>query len=269
MSKSNALVEYISDTFSVYKKTDVRWPAWEPIVLWLVLLLAWQASVLFVDQDNNPLLPAPSVVATALWKSLPELWKGTVSSFLILLPGYGMAVLGGIVLGLVVGITPSLKRAFFPFARVVAPIPPTVYIPYAIAILPTFHFSATFIVFIGAFWPIFQNTAAGAEVVEGRHRDNALVLGFSRFETLLKVIFPASLPHIFSGMAIGLAFSFILLTVAEMFGANAGLGRFVQYYADFADYPKMVAGIIYTGFVTFLSMSALEALKRRAIFWVR
>ena len=70
-------------------------------------------------------------------------------------------------------------------------------------------------------------------------------------------------------MAIGLAFSFILLTVAELFGANSGLGRFVQYYADFADYPKMVAGILYTGCVTFLSMSALEALKRRAIFWAR
>lgn len=254
---------------SRYNKKEFRRLTWEPITLWILLLFAWQVSVSFVNQNTNPLLPAPSVVAAALWDSLPELWKGTVSSFLILLPGYALAVLGGIVLGLVVGTTPSLRRACFPFARVVAPIPPTVYIPYAIAILPTFYFSATFIVFIGAFWPIFQNTVSGAEVVEKRHHDNALVLGFSRLETLLKVIFPASLPHIFSGMAIGLAFSFILLTVAELFGANSGLGRFVQYYADFADYPKMVAGILYTGCVTFLSMSALEALKRRAIFWAR
>ena len=70
-------------------------------------------------------------------------------------------------------------------------------------------------------------------------------------------------------MAVGLGFSFILLTVAELFGANAGLGRFVQYYADFADYPKMVAGIIYTGGVTYLAMTGLEALKRRALFWQR
>jgi NitT/TauT family transport system permease protein len=82
-------------------------------------------------------------------------------------------------------------------------------------------------------------------------------------------VFPAALPHIFSGMAVGLAFSFILLTVAELFGANAGLGRFVQYYADFADYPKMVAGILYTGLVTFLAMTGLDAIKRRALFWHR
>lgn len=251
------------------RRRPSRLPAWEALAFWGALLLAWQIASQFIDQTTNPLLPAPTSVAAALVESLPELWQGTVSSVLILLPGYGLAVAAGVALGLLAGVVPSLGRAFFPFAKVVGPVPPTVYIPYAIAVLPTFHLSAAFVVFIGAFWPIFQNAAAGAQAVEGRHRDNARVLGFSRLETLVKVIFPASLPHIFSGMAVGLAFSFILLTVAELFGANAGLGRFVQYYADFADYPRMVAGILYTGVVTWLAMSGLDALRRRALFWLR
>lgn len=246
-----------------------RLPAWEAVAVWAVLFLAWQASTLFIDQTANPILPGPWTVAQALWESLPELWKGTVSSFFILVPGYLLAVAAGVVLGLVAGVVPGIGRAFFPFAKVAAPIPPTVYIPYAIAVLPTFHLSATFVVFIGAFWPVFQNSAAGALAVEGRHRDNARVLGFSRLETLVKVVFPASLPHIFSGAAVGLGFSFILLTVAELFGANAGLGRFVQYYADFADYPRMVAGILYTGLITWLAMTGLDKLRHRALFWVR
>lgn len=244
-------------------------PPWEACLLWAVLLVAWQASTLFIDPNANPILPGPAVVWQALVASLPELWKGTISSFLILLPGYGLAVVTGVLAGLVTGLIPGLGRAFFPFAKVAAPVPPTVYIPYAIAILPTFYLSATFVVFIGAFWPIFQNAAAGALAVEGRHRDNARVLGFSTLETLYRVIFPASLPHIFSGMGVGLGFSFILLTVAELFGANAGLGRFVQYYADFADYPRMVAGILYTGLVTWLAMTALDKVRHRALFWVR
>jgi len=246
-----------------------RLPAWEAVAVWAVLFLAWQGSTLFIDQTTNPLLPGPQIVAEALWESLPELWKGTVSSFFILVPGYLLAVAAGVVLGLVAGVVPGIGRAFFPFAKVAAPIPPTVYIPYAIAVLPTFHLSATFVVFIGAFWPVFQNAAAGAQAVESRHRDNARVLGFSRLETLVKVVFPASLPHIFSGAAVGLGFSFILLTVAELFGANAGLGRFVQYYADFADYPRMVAGILYTGLVTWLAMTGLDKLRHRALFWLR
>ncbi|AKU13039.1 putative sulfonate transport system permease [Azoarcus sp. CIB] len=243
--------------------------AWEPWLLWLALLAAWQGIASLIAGQGNPLLPPPVVVLDALSQSLPELITGTWSSLLILLPGFALAVVGGVGLGLVAGTSPRLGRALFPFAKVAAPVPPTVYIPYAIAVLPTFHLSATFVVFVGAFWPVFQNTVAGAHAVEGRHRDNAAVLGFSRLEYLRKVVFPASLPHIFSGMAVGLGFGFILLTVAELFGANTGLGRFVQYYADFADYPRMVAGILYTGVVTWAAMTVLERVRARALFWLR
>lgn len=241
----------------------------EAYLLFGILLLLWQLATFLIPRDGNPLLPTPAITAKALQDSLPELLKGTYYSFLILLPGYLAAVAAGIGAGLVVGTTGWLGRAFTPFARVAAPIPPTVYIPYAIAVLPTFRLSAISVVFIGAFWPVFLNAAAGASSLERRHRDNARILGIRGFEYLRKVVFPASLPHIFSGMAVGLALSFILLTVAELFGANAGLGRFVQYYADFADYPKMVAGILYTGLITFLSMEVLDRVKRKALFWVR
>jgi NitT/TauT family transport system permease protein len=88
-------------------------------------------------------------------------------------------------------------------------------------------------------------------------------------EYLWRIVFPASLPHIFSGMNVGIVFSFIMLTVAELFGAGSGLGRFVQINADYADYPRMVAGILYTGAVVLVTMELLEQLKRRTLFWVK
>lgn len=241
----------------------------EASAIWIILLAAWFLASIYLPLGDNPLIPSPLLAAQALWESRQELWEGTLSSFSILVPGFILASLLGITLGLTIGTVPRLQRSFFPFARVAAPIPPTVYIPYAIAILPTFKLSAIFVVFIGAFWPIFHNAAAGAHALEERYRDNARILGMTGIEYRWRVVFPAALPHIFSGMSVGLGFSFILLTVAEMFGANAGLGRFVQYYADFADYPRMVAGILYTGLITYLSMSLLEAIKRRSLFWLR
>jgi NitT/TauT family transport system permease protein len=246
-----------------------RIPGIESAALFILLLAAWQAGAVYVDNGPNTLFPSPLVTARALRDSMPELLKGTYLSFLILLPGFGIALVSGVALGLAAGTVPWVGRTLFPFGKVAAPIPPSVYIPYAIAILPTFRTAAIFTVFIGAFWPIFQNAAAGAHSVEQRHRDNARVLGMTAWEYLLRVVFPASLPHIFSGMAVGLGFSFILLTVSELFGAHGGLGRFVQYYADFGDYPRMVAGILYTGFITFLCMSALEWVRRRALFWLK
>jgi NitT/TauT family transport system permease protein len=183
------------------------------------------------------------------------------------LPGYLGATTIGIIWGLLVGTTNWLKIIFIPFTRVAAPIPPTIYVPYAIALLPTFYTSAIFIILLSAFWPVFINTAAGAMAIPERHRDNARVLGFNKFEYLRRVVFPAALPHIFNGANVGLGLSFIMLTVSELFGASSGLGHFVQYYSDFADYPKMVAGILYTGLVTFLSMSTLGRLERWIIFW--
>jgi ABC-type nitrate/sulfonate/bicarbonate transport system permease component len=241
----------------------------EAAILFALVLAAWQVGTALARQEGNALLPAPVVTARALWGSLPELLRGTWSSLLILVPGWTLAVVLGIAVGLVVGTTDVLRRAFFPFARVAAPVPPTVYIPYAIAVLPTFRLSAVFVVFVGGFWPVFLNTAAGALALDARHRDSARVLELRGIEYLWRVVLPGALPHVFSGMAVALALSFVLLTVAELFGANAGLGRFVQYYADYADYPRMVAGILYTGLVTFLAMELLDRLKHRLLFWVR
>ena len=225
----------------------------EGIWFLLALVLAWSATVALLPANHRYLFPSLETTAKALWESGPELGLGTWSSFLILAPGYVLAVVAGVAWGILAGSTPWIHRLFTPFSRIAAPVPPTVYIPYAIALLPSFRASAIFVVFIGTFWPVFLN---------------ASVLGFTRWQYLRRIAFPAALPHIFSGMAIGLALSFILLTVAELFGANAGLGRFVQYYADFADYPRMVAGILYTGLVTFLSMAALDCLRRRSLHWM-
>jgi NitT/TauT family transport system permease protein len=240
----------------------------EGLLFLLALLLVWQGVSLMHFQGAY-LFPTPWVTLKALWDSFPELLKGTVSSFLILIPGYLLAVVAGIAWGLLVGTTPFLNRMFSPFARFASPVPPTIYVPYAIALLPSFRASAGFVVFIGAFWPVFLNTVAGAVALPQRYRDSARILGLGRWEYLARIVFPASLPHIFSGISVGLVFAFILLTVAELFGANAGLGRFVQLYADYADYPRMVAGILYTGVVVFISMEVLDQIKRRALFWVK
>ncbi|MDD5348981.1 MAG: ABC transporter permease subunit [Chthoniobacteraceae bacterium] len=241
---------------------------WEGVLFLLALLLLWQ-GVSLLKFKGGYLFPAPWLTLKTLWISLPELLRGTVSSFLILVPGHLLAVAVGIAWGLLVGTSPFLHRMFAPFARFASPVPPTIYVPYAIALLPTFRTAAGFVVFIGAFWPVFLNTVAGASALPQHYRDSASILGLNRFEYLLRVVFPAALPHIFSGISVGLVFAFILLTVAELFGANDGLGRFIQLYADYADYPRMVAGILYTGVVVLAATEVLERIKRRALFWVK
>jgi NitT/TauT family transport system permease protein len=221
------------------------------------IILLWQLISSFSHFSGKYLFPSPLLTAHTLWASLPELLIGTVYSFLILLPSLALAISLGVVWGLIVGTTPALNRMFSPFARFASPV------------LPTFHTAAGFVVFIGVFWPVFLNTANGAGALPRHYRDNARILGLAKVEYLRRVVFPATLPQIFSGINVGLVFAFIMLTVAELFGASKGLGRFVQLYADYADYPRMVAGILYTGVVVWISMEVLERIKKRSLFWLR
>ena len=235
--------------------------------LFIVVLAAWAVIAWLLPTRHQYLFPSPWLTFAILGESLPELLVSTWSSFLILGPAYFGAVILGAVWGLLVGGSRRLWLIFIPFARVVAPVPPTVYIPYAIALLPTFRSSAIFIVLLASFWPVFLNASAGTLTVPEQHRDNAKALGFTHFEYLRRVAFPAALPFIFNGMHVGLGMAFIMLTVAELFGSTSGLGRFVQYYADYADFTRMLAGILYTGLITFLSMTSLGILEKKIIFW--
>ncbi|MDR2051095.1 MAG: ABC transporter permease [Deltaproteobacteria bacterium] len=237
------------------------------VSLFIAVLAVWAVVAWILPTKHQYLFPSPWLTLKILWESLPELLVSTGSSFLILAPAYAGAVILGASWGLLVGGSERLRLIFIPFARVVAPVPPTVYIPYAIALLPTFRSSAIFIVLLASFWPVFINASAGTLAVPEQHRDNARALGFTHFQYLRRVAFPAALPFIFNGMHVGMGMAFIMLTVAELFGSTSGLGRFVQYYADYADFPRMLAGILYTGLITFLSMSGLGLLEKKIIFW--
>jgi len=264
-SRSRAIAKHVARSVQPPRRQGLR--RTEGVLFLLGLLLLWHFISSFVRFSGKYLFPSPAVTLKALLASLPELLRGTLSSFQVLIPALALAIVLGITWGLLVGTTPALQRMFSPFARFASPVPPTIYIPYAIALMPTFRSAAGSVIFIGVFWPIFLNSANGALSIPQRYNDNARILGLKKVEYLWRIVLPAALPHIFSGISVGLVFAFIMLTVAELFGASSGLGRFVQLYADYADYPRMVAGIIYTGIVVLLSMAVLERIKKRALFW--
>ncbi|MEI6205425.1 MAG: ABC transporter permease subunit [Desulfuromonadales bacterium] len=221
-------------------------------------LTGWLEPVLF---------PGLSRILPELKRSLPKLMQGFISSLWLLLPSYLLALLLGIGGGLLVGSSSKLKSMLMPIFRGISPMPPTMLIPYAIAVLPTFWLSSAFIIFAGAFWPILMGTIHGVTLLEERYLDNASTLGLRGFRLLRLVIFPGSLPMIFNGASMALVFSLILLTVAEMFGAKSGMGHFIQYYADFSDYPKVLAGMLFMSFVIILIMELFDIVQRRALHW--
>ncbi len=215
----------------------------------LGLLIVWELATAKFDLLDKLLFPAPSVVFELFVSEWKELLKGLVSSLELLFGGYVLALLVAIPLALFIGWRKRLYRAVKPLTKVLGPIPTIVYIPYTIALLPTFKASSIFVIFIGAFWPIFINTLNGVFNVEKKIVDSAKAINVNERAMLFNVILPAAMPSIISGATIGLVLSFILLTAAEMIGATSGLGWYVKYFSDFADYPRVIVGIIFIGIV--------------------
>ena len=237
------------------------------LLLGIAVLLLWQLSTAWLKLLDPQLFPEPLQVLSLLVEDRQVFLKSLLSSFTLLFWGCTLAALLAIPLGLIVGWNRRLRLAIEPATNVLGPIPPIVYIPYAIAILPTFTQSSIFIIFIGAFWPLFMNTIAGIEALEKGIVDSAKTIGVSKKSMLTKILLPGAMPHIVSGGAISMVLAFILLTAAEMIGATSGLGWYVKYFSDFADYPRVVAGIIVIGVVVLVLMTLFQHLTGYLLRW--
>lgn len=223
----------------------------------------------FTKSLDPVLFPGVATIARTLVASMPKLLECLGSSMLLLIPGCLLGGLFGIGLGVVIALHPSLLKACRPVIFSLAPIPPSMLTPYFIAVMSTFYEASLSILFLGVFWPTLAGTIDGISLIDSKYLDNARVLELKGFKKLFLVILPAASPMILSGVQTGLNFAFILLTVAEMFATNSGLGYFVQYYADFSDYARVIAGILFTAFVFVIIMAAFERMKKRLLFWCR
>ena len=156
---------------------------------------------------------------------------------------------------------------YLPFFHTFAPLPPTLFIPYLIALLPTFSSASIAVLFIGAFWPIFLGTVQGILLIDKYYWDNAKTIGLKGKDLIFQMVLPASSPHILSGIGISIGMSFIVLMMAEMFGAQSGMGWFIQYYTDFSQFDYVMAGILFNSVIILATMILFEGVKRKILFW--
>lgn len=208
-----------------------------------------------------------SKVLPAFSAHIDKLLLGLWSSLLLLVPAYLLAVVLGIGLGVVIGLLAPVRKNLTPHINGLSAIPVTLLTPFAIHIFPSFYSASVFIIFLGAFWPILGTTITGVVTIDKRYLESAATLEISGFERMFKIILPAAAPTIFAGCSIALKFSFILLTVSEMFGATSGMGYFVQYYSDFARFDMVLAGFLFMAVILIVIMTVFDLIKNRALAW--
>lgn len=264
---SALLIGYLYFTI-LYKNDYVKKRATSDITIIIFLLLVlWELLTQKLGVLSTFLYPSLHAVIEQFKADGIELFIHLSASIKLLASGVFLAIILGIPLGIYAAMNKRLEFVLRPIANVLSPIPPIVWIPYAVAILPSFQASSTFIIFIGAFWPIFINTLNGVTNIDQRYIKSAQTLGLKPWTMIRKIIFPASLPSIFTGIQVGLILSFILLTAAEMIGSSAGIGYYVKLATDYGNYAKVITGIIFIGFIVTIIMTLFNKLENYLLRW--
>lgn len=164
-----------------------------------------------------------------------------------ILLGFMIATIIGVPLGLAIGKYQRVRELFMPVVEIMRPIPAIAWVPMSIMLWPNNEASIVFITFIGAFFPILLNTIHGVHSLDGVLVRAARCLGASEIRLFANVILPGSLPHIFTGLAVGMGVAWVSLIAAEMISGQFGVGYFTWEAYSLVDYPAIVLGMITIG----------------------
>ena len=166
-----------------------------------------------------------------------------------------------------IGRIPLVRQLLDPSFQILRPIPVTAWLPLAMIVFGIGPRSAFFLVFLGAFYPILVNTIFGVRNVEPRLFEAAKMLGVSSSALFWKVVLPASLPSIFTGLRLGLGFAWVVIVVGEMTGVQTGLGAIIMEARQLSRTEIVISGMIAIGALGFLSDLAVQRLGQRLLRW--
>jgi NitT/TauT family transport system permease protein len=161
--------------------------------------------------------------------------------------GFMVAIVIGVPLGLMIGKYRRVRDLFMPVIEILRPIPAIAWVPMSIMLWPNNEASIVFITFLGAFFPILLNTVHGVHSMDGVLIRAGRCLGAGEARLLWNVILPGSLPHIFTGLAVGMGVAWVSLIAAEMISGQFGVGYFTWEAYSLVNYPAIVLGMITIG----------------------
>jgi NitT/TauT family transport system permease protein len=254
------------------------WPRIKPVLLAiafpLLLLVLWHIAT-----ANRPgsLIPPPYDV----WQELEDLavgginddaYSGTLLTHLVasmsrVYGGFALALAAALPLGMLIGRVKLVRQLVDPTIQILRPVPVTAWLPLSMIIFGLGPRSALFLVFLGAFYPILVNTIFGVRSVEPRLFEAASMLGCTGSAQFFRVVLPAALPSIFTGMRLGLGFAWVVIVVGEMTGVPTGLGAIIMEARQLSRTEIVISGMIVIGVFGFLSDQLVMWIGRRLLAW--
>jgi nitrate/nitrite transport system permease protein len=240
-----------------------------PLIVFFVILQAWSTLANFVEDFPTPsdtyvyafggetsdgdelegVLSDPFYIENQDDKGL--FWQ-ILASLERVFAGFTLAIIVGVPIGLIVGMSKNFQYALDPFIQIFKPVSPLAWLPLLLFVFQDINTTAISTIFVTSIWPIIINTALGVKNVNEDYLNVAKVLQFTSIEKVTKIILPVAVPYIFTGMRLSLGIAWLVIVAAEMLTGGIGIGFWIWDEYNNLAYHNIIIGIILVGVIGFI-----------------
>lgn len=236
------------------------------IIIIYIFLLFWDLSYKFGFVQNDLLIPSPEGLFYVFKTDYVKIWNNVLDSLELLFFGFLFAIISGTILGLIAGWFKRVSEVTIPITNVITLIPPVLITAWLIMWFP-FKIAAIAIIFLAVFWPTLQGMITRVSQIDKKIIDAAKVMGVGNFEMIYRVVLPYCLPGIIISISKSLRGAFMCLVAAEMIGINGGIGFYTETYKAYADYRRVLAGIVTIALVTTIIDIVVNKIEKKIVKW--
>jgi ABC-type nitrate/sulfonate/bicarbonate transport system permease component len=234
----------------------------------VLLLIVWELLTRF-HWISAQFFPAPSSIAATFLKlaRTDDLWLNVGVSLRRLLLGFVIGGIPALLLGIVMGLSRPLRLFIDPLIASTYPVPKSALLPLVLLIFGLGESSKIAMVAMGVFYPVIMNTVTGVLQISKIYFDVGTNFGASRWKTFRTIALPGAAPFIITGVKLGVGMGLILISIAEMVGADSGLGYMIWNAWQLMDVETMYVGLFVIAFLGFAFTLLLDETERWLLPW--
>ena len=240
-----------------------------PVAGFAVFVLAWQAVAMGIPEIPTPGVTwhaAQALFADPFYDNGPNdkgIGWNLLASLQRVAVGFGLAAIVGIPAGFAIGRYAALRAMFSPIVSLLRPVSPLAWLPLGLLLFKAANPAAIWAIFICSIWPMIVNTAVGVTRVPQDYLNVARVLNLSEWKVVTKVLLPAVLPYVLTGVRLSIGTAWLVIVAAEMLTGGTGIGFWLWDEWNNLKVEHIVIAIFVIGIVGLALETLLVALARR------
>ena len=239
---------------------------WSPWILLVAVIMLWQIICSAFDVSEF-IFPSPWRIWTQFVEYRDIIAAHAWRTYWVTMVGFGIAIVVGVLLGFVIGSSRLAYAAIYPLMTAFNVLPKAAFVPILVVWFGIGVGPAILTAFLISFFPIMVNIATGLATLEPELEDVLRVLGAKRWDVLMKVGLPRSMPYFYGSLKVAITLAFVGTTVSEMTAANEGIGYLLISAGSAMQMGLAFAGLMVVGAMAMAMYELFSFIEKRTTAW--